>query len=107
VKKTKAETLIIENIFRDIWMKWVDVKNVKLYAWEGCSECNWTGYKWRVWVYEIINLNENLRNIIREWATVDQIMEEARKNDMITMKEDGILKAIKWYTTIEEILRVL
>ena len=45
--------------------------------------------------------------MIREWATTDEIISEARKNDMITMKEDWILKAIKWYTTIEEILRVI
>ena len=107
VKKSKAEILLIENVFRDIWMKWLKAKNVKLYAWEWCSECNWTGYKWRIWVYEILNLNDKLRNIIRDGSTVENIMLEAKKGDMITMKEDGILKAMKGYTTIEEILRVL
>ncbi len=107
VEKSKAETVIIENIFRDIWMKWLEAKNIKLYEWKWCLQCNWTGYKWRVWIYEIINLNDNLRNIIREGSNVETIMREAKKWDMITMKEDWILKAMKGFTTIEEILRVL
>jgi len=45
--------------------------------------------------------------LIREWATTEEIIKTARDWDLITMKEDGILKAIKWFTTIEEILRVI
>ena len=107
VKKTKAEETIIENMLRDIGIKWLKVKNVKLYKWAWCEKCNNTWYAWRIWIFEILVITPKLREIIRAWASVSEIMEEARKWDMITMKEDGILKAMRWFTTIEEILRVL
>jgi type IV pilus assembly protein PilB len=82
-------------------------KNIKLYEWEWCEQCNHSWYSWRIGIYEIISLNSNLRNLIRQWATTDTIIKEARRSDLITMKEDGILKALRWFTTIEEILRVV
>jgi type IV pilus assembly protein PilB len=82
-------------------------KNIKLYEWEGCEECNHSWYAGRVGIYEIIALNSNIRDMIRKWVTTDTIIKEARRTDLITMKEDGILKALRWFTTIEEILRVV
>ena len=58
-------------------------------------------------VYEIISLTHKLREMIRSETNTDDIIAEARNGDLITMKEDWILKAIKGYTTIEEILRVI
>jgi type II secretory ATPase GspE/PulE/Tfp pilus assembly ATPase PilB-like protein len=94
-------------MMKEIWMSNIPAKNIKLYEWAGCEKCNKSGYAWRIWIYEIISLNEALRDLIREWATTEEIIKTARDWDLITMKEDGILKAIKWYTTIEEILRVI
>jgi len=45
--------------------------------------------------------------MIREWATTEEIINESRNWDLITIKEDWILKALKGYTTIQEILRVI
>jgi len=106
-EKTPQEQAMIEAMMKEIWMSIRPAKNIKLYEWEWCDKCNHSWYQWRLWIYEIIHLNENLRNMIREWASVEEIIREARNGDLITIKEDGILKAIKWYTTIEEILRVI
>ena len=106
-ERTPLEISIIENMMKEIWMSNIPAKNIKLYEWAGCDKCNKSGYAWRIWIYEIISLNEALRDLIREWATTEEIIKTARDWDLITMKEDGILKAIKWYTTIEEILRVI
>jgi type IV pilus assembly protein PilB len=106
-QRTPLETSIIENMMKEIWMSSLSSKHVKLYEGKWCSKCNNSWYAWRLWIYEIISLNEDLRNMIREWATTEEIIRKARDWDLITMKEDGILKAIKWYTTIEEILRVI
>lgn len=106
-ERTPLEVSIIWNMMKEIWMSSIPVKNIKLYEWEGCDKCNNSWYAWRIWIYEIISLNEDLRNLIREWATTEEIIRKARDWDLITMKEDGILKAIKGYTTIEEILRVI
>ncbi len=105
--RTPLETSIIENMMKEIWMSNIPADHIKLYEWVGCGKCNNSWYAWRIWIYEIISLNEWLRDMIREWATTDEIIKKARNGDLITMKEDGILKAIKGYTTIEEILRVI
>jgi general secretion pathway protein E len=104
---TNEERSIIEAMMTDTWMNVKQVQNIKLYEWIGCEKCNSSGYLWRLWIYEIVSLDEQLRNLIRWWASVDEIIREARKEDLITMKEDWILKAMGGYTTIEEILRVV
>ncbi len=106
-QKTPQDQAMIEAMMQDIWMSIRPAKNIKLYEWKWCEKCNHSWYSWRLWIYEIIHLNETLRNMIREWASVEEIIREARNGDLITIKEDWILKAIKWYTTIEEILRVI
>ena len=105
--KTPTDTAIIEAMMKETGMNMLSSEHMKLYEWEGCGKCNHSGYKWRIWVYEIITLTEKIRDIIRKWGTVEQVIHEARNGDLITMKEDGILKALKGYTTIEEILRVI
>jgi len=105
--KSPQEIALVENMMKEIWMSSLMAKNIKLYEWTWCDKCNESWYLWRIWIYEIISLNENLRNLIRNWATSEEIIIEARNSDLITMKEDWILKAIKGYTTIEEILRVI
>lgn len=105
--KTTEESHIIEAMMNEIGMKWITSEHIKLYEWSGCEECNHSWYKWRIWVFEIITLNEKIRDIIRRGWSVEHIIDEARNHDLITMKEDWVLKAIKGHTTIQEILRVL
>jgi type II secretory ATPase GspE/PulE/Tfp pilus assembly ATPase PilB-like protein len=106
-EKTPQESKIIDTIMSDIWINHLPWKFIKLYTWKGCDKCWDTGYLGRIWIYEIISLSEKLRNLIRDWSTTEEILEEARNWDFISMKEDWVLKAIKWFTTIEEILRVI
>lgn len=105
--KTEQETAVIKNMMDEIGMKSVSVDNIKLYEWAGCEQCNHSGYQWRIWIYEIITFNENIRNIVRGGGTTEEIIGEARSWDLIRMQEDGILKALQWHTTIEEILRAI
>lgn len=106
-ERTAMEISLVENMMREIWMSGLSWKHIKLYEWVWCDKCNNSWYSWRIWIYEIISLNEDLRNLIRNGATTDEIIRKARDWDFITMKEDWILKAIKGYTTVEEILRVI
>lgn len=105
--KTDQEVAVIKNMMDEIGMKSVSINNIKLYEWAGCEQCNNSGYQGRIWIYEIITFNENIRNIVRWGGTTEEIIGEARSGDLIRMQEDGILKAIQWHTTIEEILRVI
>jgi type IV pilus assembly protein PilB len=105
--KTAEESSILAAMMQETGMTGIPVTNIKLYGGVGCPKCNNSGYKGRLGIYEIITLNSKLREIIRAGGSVEEIIAEARNGDLITMKEDGILKAIRGHTTIEEILRVV
>ncbi|MDD3646714.1 MAG: GspE/PulE family protein [Candidatus Gracilibacteria bacterium] len=106
-EKTPGDIALMQGIMEEIGMKGIGVENLKLYTGKGCDECNNSGYKGRIGIYEIISLSPKLRDMIREGASTEKIINEARGGDLILMKEDGILKAIKGFTTIEEVLRVM
>ncbi len=106
-EKTPEEEAIIRSMLKEIGMWKLLGSGIKLYEWWGCEECNNSGYKWRLGIFEIITFSKKLRDMIRSGSNVEDIIKEAREGDLITMKEDGILKAIKWHTTITEILRVI
>lgn len=106
-EKSWLEKQMVRNMMDEIWMSRLWIDSIKLYEGKWCELCSHSWYKWRIWIFEIISLDNNLRELIRGGASTNEIIEEARKWDLITMKEDWILKAIKGYTTIEELIRVL
>ena len=63
-------------------------------------------HKHRVGVHEILRVSEGIRNLIMANATSDDIEKQAKKEGMMTMLEDGIIKCVQGITTLEEILRV-
>lgn len=65
------------------------------------------GYHGRVGIHEVLKVTPTIRDLIMKNATADDVEEQARKEGMITMIEDGIVKAVKGLTTIEEVLRVI
>lgn len=77
------------------------------YAPKGCKECGETGYQSRIGVREVLEVNNDIRQLIMNRATASQIKEAAVKNGMVTMIRDGLLKAQKGLTSIEEILRII
>lgn len=85
-----------------------DTKIVKLYKAndEGCETCGHVGYKGRMGIYEVLSNDEAIERLIVGNATSDEIQQQAIKEGMITMQLDGLIKALRGQTTIEEILRV-
>lgn len=73
---------------------------------EGCRRCNNTGYKGRIGIYEVLEIDSDLTNKINERANADDIKKYAIEHGMVTMLEDGLVKAKQGITTIEEVLRV-
>jgi len=65
------------------------------------------GYKGRLGIYEVLEITDTIRNMIIEGKTTEEISKQGQKEDMMTMLEDGIFKAVQGLTTIEEILRVV
>ena len=82
-------------------------KNIKtIYRSSGCSKCNFIGYTGRIGLYEMFTLTPNIEKIILQSTSASEVMSKAREDGMITMQEDGILKAIKGITSLEEVRRV-
>ena len=73
----------------------------------GCNDCDGKGYKSRIGVHEVLAITEGLRSLIVGHADATQIKNQAIKEGMKTIVEDGILKAAAGITTIEEILRII
>lgn len=65
------------------------------------------GYKGRIGIFEVLPVTETIKELIVKGATSDQIQEQAVKEGMRTMVEDGFVKAVQGITTIEEVLRVI
>lgn len=72
----------------------------------GCDECSHTGYKGRVGIYEVLDNSRAVQKLIMANATSNQIQDQAITEGMMTMQVDGIIKAFRGNTTIEEVIRV-
>lgn len=73
---------------------------------EGCEECNNTGYKGRIGLYEVLGNSVPIQRMIVANATSNEIQDKAVAEGMITMQNDGLIKSLRGETTIEEVLRV-
>lgn len=82
-------------------------KNVKLYRGHGCDKCQGKGYMGRTALQEVMVVDESIKTLILERASSSMIKEQARKNGMRTLLEDGWAKALEGITTVEEVLRVV
>jgi len=86
----------------------LDLKNgVKFYHGKGCDACNGTGLKGRIAIYEVVPINEEIKSIIVEKNSNEKLIEQERdKMGIITIEQDGVLKALSGITTLEEVERV-
>jgi len=72
----------------------------------GCKDCHREGYSGRIALFEILKMTPQLAEIILKEPSEAKILEEAKRQGMLTMEQDGILKVLDGITTIEEVLRV-
>jgi uncharacterized OB-fold protein len=73
----------------------------------GCEECNHTGYRGRIAIYEVMRVNDKVRRIIAQRAGEDMVRDAAVSAGMVTLGEDGLAKVKAGVTTAEELLRVV
>ena len=81
-------------------------KELVIYKGGGCKVCHFTGYTGRVGLFEILEVNNQIRKLITEKANSDVIAKQAVADGMSTMLDDGLDKVVKGITSIEEVLRV-
>lgn len=80
--------------------------NLRFYRGKGCKECANSGYKGRMGIFEILEVSKEIAKLITDKASPEQIRQQAIKEGMLTLLEDGFAKAKNGVTSIEEILRV-
>ena len=88
-------------------VKQFDLNNIKLFAGKGCPVCGNTGYKGRIGIYEILSISKKIQDMINARTPAVKIEEYAVKEEgMLLMRQDGMIKALKGLTTVEEVVRV-
>ncbi|MBD3248102.1 hypothetical protein GF382_02325 [Candidatus Falkowbacteria bacterium] len=73
----------------------------------GCEKCNGLGYKGRIGIYEIFTMSEKMKELTSDNSPAFKILEQAIEDGMLTMLQDGVLKALNGMTSLEEVYRVI
>ncbi len=82
------------------------LKGITTYYGAGCDECRHTGYKSRTGIFELMIINDDIRQLVLEKSSADMIREKAVMNGMKVLRESGWQKVKEGITSIEEVLRV-
>lgn len=77
----------------------------KVWVGEGCPECAKKGYKGRVAIFEVLRMTKELQRLIYSGGSEEAIVAESQRQGMITILQDGIIKALKGYVSVEDVIR--
>ena len=86
-----------------------DKENMVLYkvSESPCKKCNNTWYKWRIWIFEVLEINDKIEELMLKDASRNQLEIQAIWDGMVPIREDALLKVVLWETSLEEVLSVL
>lgn len=85
---------------------WLDKLKTPTFYWPvWCEHCDNTGYKWRVWIYEVLEITPWVKEMILNGSSAYNINLQAIKEWMISLEQDWIIKALNWLTSLEEVYR--
>jgi type IV pilus assembly protein PilB len=101
----RAEFMPSEEMLRDMELTPEEVRGRTFYFGKGCENCNNTGYRGRTGIFEIMHIDDNLRDLILKQASTNVIREEARKRGMRSLRDSGLMAIYDGVTTIEEVVR--
>jgi len=82
-----------------------EVRGRTFYFGKGCEQCNNTGYRGRIGIFEIMRLDDALRDLILKQASTNVVREEAKKRGMRSLRDSGLLDVFDGVTTIEEVVK--
>ena len=102
----KEEITVPRQALVDVGFAPDESKGLSCYQGKGCMECNDTGYRGRVALYEVMAITEDIKDAILQGASVNEMKELGRKHGMKTLREAGLQKIREGMTTIPEIMRV-
>jgi type IV pilus assembly protein PilB len=101
----KEELEIPEQALIDAGYAPEEAKKTKIYHGKGCNTCNKGGYKGRTALYEVMEINDELRELILVGASALELKKKAIEQGMITLRRSGLIKVALGMTTMEEVLR--
>ena len=78
--------------------------SVPIYRGRGCASCGGTGYRQRKGIFEIFPIDDDIRAMIYQKVTAEEIRQAALDRGMRTLREDGLRKVVAGITTLEEVL---
>ncbi|MEK6590530.1 MAG: type II secretion system ATPase GspE [Nitrospinota bacterium] len=104
-KKCKTPAKLEERSLNELGIK-DSMDGFTIYQGKGCDECNNTGYKGRIGIFELLIINDDIRRLILQKTSANIIKEKAREQGMKTLREDGWDKVKQGITSISEVLRV-
>jgi type IV pilus assembly protein PilB len=87
------------------YLEGLDLKNV--YEAVGCPVCNSTGYKGRTGIYEAVLTDEKIEDVVQANPSEREINKAAENQNILTLKQDGIIKILKGITSLDELSRVI
>ncbi|MEM6793846.1 MAG: type IV-A pilus assembly ATPase PilB [Acidobacteriota bacterium] len=82
-----------------------EARSLKMFKGRGCEQCGDTGYKGRVGLYEVMKVDDELRDLILSGASSIELREKAVENGMVTLRGSGLQKIRDGVTTVEEVVR--
>jgi len=94
------------DVLKEVGFKPEEIPKLKTFRGKGCEKCDFTGYKGRVALYEVMEVTHEIRDAIVKGRNADEIREIAKRQGMRTLREIGRIKIEKGVTTPEEVLRV-
>ena len=102
----REEKIYPKQTFQALGLDYERYKFKKYYAGVGCPKCNGTGYKGRTGLYELMAVDDDLRDLIAKGSNTTILMDKAVENGMRTLREQALRKAERGELTLEEVLRV-
>lgn len=101
VRKWKVKK-ILWNIMNE-----TEIDKIVFHKWGWCDKCNGTGYKWRLGIHEVLIVWDYLEQLILDKESANNMKKRAIEHGMITIVQDGLLKAAIWDTSVEEALKLI
>jgi type IV pilus assembly protein PilB len=101
----KEEVEVPPQVLIDAGFPEEDLKTTKIYHGKGCSICNKGGYKGRTGLYEVMEINDELRELILVGASALELKKKAVEQGMLTLRRSGLVKIAAGMTTMDEVLR--
>jgi type IV pilus assembly protein PilB len=105
-QECKEEEKIPVAALRQLGFSEEEAEQAKCYKGKGCQVCNGSGYKGRIALYEVMPVGQEIKEMVLEGASADELKKTAVRLGMKTLRMSGLTKVTEGVTTIEEVMRV-